>query len=261
MLRTIGKAGIVVSALVMAAEGDKVMGFDIHQMVVPSGNGTAVVPLPHPYIGKLVDKVSDNVKLNGHGAATMGSLSKHDRPDHLQLPGTIKFNKQPNKEGEVTGGTGKKVKINGKEAAVVGSTVTTCNDIGAKDNSVILAPGASIPMPVIINPKNTEEYNREREAGEKKPEFTGARWGAAKAKEGEEIELSAQVKDIADGNMVTFQIWKEGQDYTTHIALRQIQGTIENGGDDSLHPGQGGVGSGVVRGSPPHIQALGDAPQ
>jgi hypothetical protein len=135
------------------------------------------------------------------------------------LPGTIKFNKNPTKEGEVTGGTAGKVKINGKEAAVAGSTVTTCNDTGAKDNSVIMAPGASMPMPVIINPKNTESWLKEREEQETRhPEFTQVRWGKTAAKEKEELELSAQVKDIDDGNMVTFQVWRKGQDPAVHIA-------------------------------------------
>jgi phage baseplate assembly protein gpV len=191
--------GITSGGKQLAAEGDKVQGFDIHQMVVPSGSGTTVVPLPHPYLGKLADKLSSNVKINGHNAATKGSVSKHNHPVHNQLPGTIKFQKNPTKQGEVSGGTLPKVKINGKEAAVIGSTVTTCNDTGARDNSVVMAPGASMPMPVIINPKNTEEYNREREERETKhPEFTQVQWAKSKAKEGEDVELIAQVKDVAE---------------------------------------------------------------
>jgi uncharacterized Zn-binding protein involved in type VI secretion len=222
--------GITAEGKQMAAAGDKVMGFDIHNMHVPSASGTTVVPLPHPFIGKLAEGLSDNVKINGHNAATKGSRAKHDDPVHNQLPGTVKFDKGPAKEGEVTGGTAKSVKINGREAAVTGSTVTTCNDTGAKDNSVIMAPGTWMPMPVIINPKNTKDYLLEREAQEKRhPEFTQARWGKAKVKEGEELELLADVRDIADGNMVTFQVWKEGQDPNTHIALAQIPAAIEGG--------------------------------
>lgn len=41
----------------IAVQDDKVMGFDVHIMVVPSGNGTTTVPLPHPFIGKLADKL------------------------------------------------------------------------------------------------------------------------------------------------------------------------------------------------------------
>jgi hypothetical protein len=87
-----------------------------------------------------------------------------------------------------------------------------------------------MPVPVIINPKNTKEYLLEREAQEKRhPEFTRAQWGAGTAKEGEELELSADVRDIADGNMVTFQVWREGQDPAAHTALVQIPVTVEGG--------------------------------
>ena len=47
----------------IAVQDDKVMGFDVHIMVVPSGNGTTTVPLPHPFIGKLADKLSKDVKI------------------------------------------------------------------------------------------------------------------------------------------------------------------------------------------------------
>jgi uncharacterized Zn-binding protein involved in type VI secretion len=133
------------------------------------------------------EKRSGDVKINGHNAAVMGSVSEHDHAVHHQLPGTIKFDRKPSKEGEVTGGTGKKVKINGKEAAVIGSQVTTCNDMEARNNSVIMAAGASMPMPVIINPKNTAEWEAER--GKKEPKFTVVRWGASQVKEGEEAEV------------------------------------------------------------------------
>ncbi len=225
-----GSQGITTEGKQLAAEGNQVMGFDVHNMEVPSGKGTTTVPLPHPYIGKLVDKLSSDVKINGHNAATKESKSKHDSPVHMQLPGTVKFTNNPNKEGKVTGGTGKKVKINGKEAAVIGSTVTTCNDVGARDNSTILAPGVHMPMPVIINPKNMAEYKLEREKQEtRKPEFTTLKWNKTNVKEGEELELSAQVKDIDDGNMVTFQIWKDGQDPNRHSAYWTLPATVEGG--------------------------------
>jgi phage baseplate assembly protein gpV len=229
-IRLNGRRGVTTEGKQLAAEGDKVMGFDIHQMEIPAGLSTAVVPLPHPYIGKVVDKVSDNVKVKGHNAAVKGSVSRHDSPVHMQLPGTIRFVVNPNKEGEVTGNTGKKVKINGKEAAVIGSTVTTCNDVGMRENSTIIAAGAGIPMPVIINPKNMKEWEEEREKGEKlHPEITEAKWGKGRVKEGEKAEMVARVKDIGDGDMVTFQVWKEGQDPAAHIAQGQIPGSIEGG--------------------------------
>jgi hypothetical protein len=99
-----------------------------------------------------------------------------------------------------------------------------------KDNSVVMAPGASMPMPVIINPRNTAEYNREREERETlHPELTQVQWAKSKAKEGEAVELTARVKDIADGNPVTFQVWKEGQDPASGIAGVKISKPVEGG--------------------------------
>ncbi len=47
----------------------------------------------------------------------MKCVARHSDATHMQLPGTIKFQQSPKKEGEVTGGTSAKVKIDGKEAA------------------------------------------------------------------------------------------------------------------------------------------------
>ncbi len=214
----------------LAKQGDKVVGFDIHKMRVPSGDSTKVVPLPHPFIGKMNDKLSKDVKIAGKNAATKGSKAKHDSGNHMQLPGTIRFEKGCKKPGEVTNGTAPKVKINGKEAATIGSQLTTCNDMGQKNNSTIIAVGAAVPMPTIINPENMAEYEQERAKLEtKSPEFTTVKWSKTKAKEGEELELSAAVKDIDDGNMVTLQVFRDGQDPAVHVALAQIPTTVDGG--------------------------------
>jgi len=60
------------------------MGFDVHIMVVPSGNGTTTVPLPHPFIGKLEDKLSKDVKIRDKACATKDSVAKHDDTMHMQ---------------------------------------------------------------------------------------------------------------------------------------------------------------------------------
>lgn len=214
----------------VSAEGDRVLGFDVHQMEVPSANGTQVVPLPHPFMGRLKDKLAKDVKLGNRKCAVKGSVAKHDDATHMQLPGTIKFQQNPKKEGEVTGGTSAKVRIDGKEAAVIGSTATTCNDTGARDNSTVMAAGASMPMPTIINPLNTEEWKREREEENKKePEFSSAKWTKTSAEEGEEVGLEATVKDIADGNTVTLQVFPEGKGPEDGAAYAKLPVTVKDG--------------------------------
>lgn len=224
-----GSKGVTTEGKQIAIKDDKVMGMDTHIMVVPAGMSTATVPLPHPFIGKINDKVSDDVKIKDKGVAVKGSKAKHDDSMHMQLPGTIKFQNNPKKEGEVTGGTGTKVKVNGKEVAVIGSQVTTCNDMGMRNNSTIIAVGASIPMPVIINPANTEEFNREQEAEEKEPAFQNVKWATTSVDEGEEIELSAGVKDIADGNMVTLMVFPEGKGPEVGGDIARFPCTVKDG--------------------------------
>ncbi|MEE1342849.1 MAG: phage baseplate assembly protein V, partial [Lachnospiraceae bacterium] len=136
-----GSKGITATNKQIAKQNDKVMGFDTHIMVIPAGMSTANVPLPPPFIGQIKDKVSSDVKIGDKGVATKGSIAKHDDSMHMQLPGTIKFQNNPKKEGEVTGGTVSKVKVNGKEVAVLGSQVTTCNDMGMQNNSTIVSIG------------------------------------------------------------------------------------------------------------------------
>ena len=225
-----GSKGVTAEGKQMAVEGDKVVGMDTHIMVVPAGNSTANVPLPHPFIGKLKDKLSKDVKIKDKKCATKDSVAKHDDSMHMQLPGTIKFQNNPKKEGNVTGGTSSKVKINGKEAAVIGSQVTTCNDMGMQNNSTIIAMGASFPMPTIINPKNTEEWKRERDEAEKKePKFSEVKWSTTSVDEGEEAELTANVQDIADGNMVSLLVFREGKGPEDSFPLATFPLTVKGG--------------------------------
>ena len=55
-IRLKGSRGVTAEGKAAARQDDKVTGFDIHQMVVPAGTGTAVIPLPHPFIGQIKGK-------------------------------------------------------------------------------------------------------------------------------------------------------------------------------------------------------------
>ena len=225
-----GSSGVCAEGKQMAAQDDRVMGMDVHIMVIPSGPSTTTAPLPHPFIGKLDDGLSDDVSIGDKKAAVKGSKAKHDDPTHMQLPGTIKFQNSPKKEGGVTGGTSSTVKIDGKEAAVIGSLVTTCNDIGARNNSTVIAVGAGMPMPAIINPSNTEEFERERRKQEnREPRFSDVKWSAATVAEGEEAELTAGVQDIADGDMVSLLVFPEGKGPEDSVPIASFQRTVKGG--------------------------------
>lgn len=229
-IRLKGSRGVTAEGKAAARQDDKVTGFDIHQMVVPAGTGTAVVPLPHPFIGQIKGKTSSDVKIGDKGIAVKGSEAKHNDMMHMQLPGTIKFQKGPECKGEISGGTVKSVKADGKEVAVIGSTVTTCNDAGVRDNSTVVSIGASMPMPAIVSPLARDEYQKEQEGKEEKEaQFASVKWGRTETGEGEEAELTASVKNIADGNMVTLQVFPEGSGPENGAAYGVFPLTVKNG--------------------------------
>lgn len=116
-----------------AKKGDQVVGVDTHILLMPP---TAVpTPIPHPFVGMLQDKLSDNVKIMGQPAAVKGSVAKA-APPHIPQGGP--FQKPPKNEGTVAMGSGT-VKINGKDAARMGDPVSTCSDVGEMQQSKIIA--------------------------------------------------------------------------------------------------------------------------
>lgn len=108
-----------------AKKGDQIVSpADIHLVQIPTPTGPIVVPLPHPFSGKLTDGLSSNVKIMGKPAATKGS-SGNNSPKHVAMG--IKFVKNPSNKGTIFLGSFT-VKINGKQAARSGDLVMTCND-------------------------------------------------------------------------------------------------------------------------------------
>src|SRR6478672_8434706 len=107
-----------------AKMGDKVVGVDIHIILIPSPGGPVPTPLPHPFNGILDSSLSTNVLIGGKPAATLGSIA-HNIPSHIPQVGP--FQVPPTNMGTVIKGS-MTVMINGKPAARAGDMVNTCND-------------------------------------------------------------------------------------------------------------------------------------
>ena len=108
-----------------AKQGDKVVGVDIHIVMIPAPPGPPVpTPLPSPFNGIITSKCSNNVMIAGMPAAVQGSMADNI-PPHIPAGGP--FQKQPSNKGEIMIGS-PTVKINGKPAARMGDPVKTCND-------------------------------------------------------------------------------------------------------------------------------------
>ena len=108
-----------------AKQGDQVMGSDIHIIMIPAPPGPPVpTPLPHPFIGRLLQGLSTDVMIQGMPAATVNSIAMNI-PPHIPQGGP--FQKPPMNQGKIMMGS-MTVFINKKPAARAGDTVMTCND-------------------------------------------------------------------------------------------------------------------------------------
>ncbi len=124
-----------------AKMGDKVVGVDIHIIMIPAPPAPPIpTPLPHPFNGTITSGCSTDVKIGGAAAATVDSVAKNI-PPHIPQGGP--FQKPPNNEGKVIKGSAT-VKINGKAAARMGDFVQTCSDIPVPPATIIAAGNVMI---------------------------------------------------------------------------------------------------------------------
>lgn len=87
-----------------------------------------------------------------------------------------------------------------------------------------------MPMPAIVTALSKDSYEKEQEEKEKKePKFQNVKWGTASAEEGEEVELTASVQDITDGNMVTLQVFREGYGPENGVPYATFPLTVNGG--------------------------------
>jgi uncharacterized Zn-binding protein involved in type VI secretion len=107
-----------------AKQGDRIVGTDIHIVMIPSPGGPIPTPLPHPFMGQLDGQLSMDVNFDGKPAATQGSTATNS-PAHIPQGGP--FQSPPKNLGEVLMGSAT-VMVNGKPVARMGDTAMTCND-------------------------------------------------------------------------------------------------------------------------------------
>lgn len=105
-------------------QNDKVMATDTHIIMIPSPGGPVPTPLPHPFIGMLMQGLSTDVFIGGLPAATKDSIAINI-PPHIPQGGP--FQKPPSNQGKIMMGS-TTVYINKKMAARNGDPVITCND-------------------------------------------------------------------------------------------------------------------------------------
>jgi uncharacterized Zn-binding protein involved in type VI secretion len=120
-----------------AKQGDRIVGTDVHVLLVPSPGGPVPTPTPMPFDGLLDGALSPEVVIDDKAAAMKGSTASN-APVHVPAAGP--FQKLPSNKGTVDAGSAT-VLINGRPAARCGDAALTCNDPGDAPNGTIVAVG------------------------------------------------------------------------------------------------------------------------
>jgi len=120
-----------------AKQGDTITAVDIHIIMIPTPGGPVPTPLPHPFNGLIDGSLSNDVKIMGMPAATVGSTATNT-PPHIPQGGP--FQMPPSNRGQIILGS-LTVLINGKGAARSGDMANTCNDPADMPVGTIIAAG------------------------------------------------------------------------------------------------------------------------
>ena len=105
-----------------ARQGHRIVALDMH-LIQPPGP-TSPIMTPHPFNGIIDSAVSENVRIGGSPAATVGSNATNT-PPHIPIGGT--FVTPPTNRSTIMAGS-KTVTINGQAAARAGDRAQTCDD-------------------------------------------------------------------------------------------------------------------------------------
>ena len=123
-----------------AKQGDRIVGNDIHVVMVPVPLKDPVpMPLPHPFVGTIGGGTSTNVNVMGKPAAVLGTTADNSPPHVPMAPGTA-FQKPPTNRATIQTGS-PTVRINGKPAARTGDKALTCNDPVDLPSGTVVATG------------------------------------------------------------------------------------------------------------------------
>ncbi len=133
---------------------DPVLGVDVHIVMIPSPAGPIPTPLPHPYVGMLLDPadyvpiIGATVKVNGLPRAVAGT-SGQATPPHMPMGGP--FMKPPTCESEMFMGS-LTVNADGDPMGFAALPVLSCQDIGipAPLRPKRKSPAKSLMLPVSL---------------------------------------------------------------------------------------------------------------
>ena len=218
---------VLINGMPAAKQGDKIVGVDIHIIMIPSPGGPVPTPLPHPYNGMINDGLSSTVKIMGMPAAIVGSKSTN-LPPHIPQGGP--FQSPPSNQGEIImgspnvlignggggggGGTGGGGESDADTAQAETQAMHTLDvKVVDKGNKPITGIGYSVKTPddkksegvVVGEVKKTVAQEGDCEIELKA--VTSAKWSAAEARVGDKVKLQAETAGCGSDAAAAFTVY------------------------------------------------------
>lgn len=120
--------------------GDRIVGVDVHTVMVPTLVGEVPAPVASPFDGEIMGGVCATVLIQGRPAATAGSTAINRVP---HVPAGGRFMAPPTNTGRIIGGSAT-VLIGGRPAARLGDPATSCADTGEAPTSSVMVAGGTV---------------------------------------------------------------------------------------------------------------------
>ncbi len=234
---------VFIDKLPAAKMNDKVVGVDIHIIMIPSPGGPVPTPLPHPYNGAITMQCSTTVKIEGQFAAVVGSKSM-GQPPHIPQGGP--FQKPPTNQGEIMmgsttvfiadggggGGGGGGSTATTKNATTVTKQTSATKSTGDDDSESAEAHELDVEftdkggLPV-AGPEYTVKYPNGQKvkgpltgaiktnvpkSGDHEivlKSITKAVWSKASARDGEKVKMQVEGIGFEDDDKATFSVFKK----------------------------------------------------
>ncbi len=228
---------VMINKMPAAKQGDKIVGVDVHIIMIPSPGGPIPTPLPHPFSGIIDNGLSSSVKIMGMPAAIVNSTATNI-PPHIPQGGP--FQKPPANMSKIILGSPNVMIANGGGGGGGGSgsgganAATQAAAVEAKEGhylnvNVVDKGGKPVTGPKVTikapDGRTTEGVLTGKIERGGVPEgdheialsaVVKAAWSVREAAVGDKVKMEVETVGIESGEKATLQIFIKDANFADH---------------------------------------------
>jgi len=221
---------VLIDKMPAAKQGDKIIGTDIHIIMIPSPGGPVPTPLPHPFVGTIDSGCSTSVNIMGMPAATVDSQASN-MPPHIPQGGP--FQKPPSNKAKIIlgsfdvmigggggggGGGASGNEAKGTEVEAKKVEVAPAHKLDVKFEDKGGKPISGLAYEVTGPDKSKSEGQLAGEIKQpvaaegsyeiKLKSIVKASWSKTQARGGDKVKINIETAGIEDDTDATVEVWE-----------------------------------------------------